>query len=132
MSAGELRVVITAQDYAAARRLFEQGLGLRVVDGWDDPDGRGLVLEAGRATLEIVDEPQARRIDQIEAGGEGSGTVRLAFRVSGTPAAGERLHQAGARVVAAPVETPWGHHNQRLSTPDGLHLTLFHPHVELP
>ncbi|WP_019587226.1 VOC family protein [Deinococcus apachensis] len=128
----ELRVVISARDYEAVRHLFQEGLGLRAIAGWDDPDGRGVVLDAGRATLEIVDEPQARRIGEIEAGRADPPGVRLAFRVTDTPAAGERLRRAGARVAAPPVETPWGHHNQRLSTPGGLPLTLFHPHVELP
>jgi hypothetical protein len=36
-----------------------------------------------------------------------------------------RLAGAGAVVVAAPVDTPWGDRNARLAAPDGMQLTLF-------
>jgi uncharacterized glyoxalase superfamily protein PhnB len=32
---------------------------------------------------------------------------------------------AGAALMAAPVDTPWGDRNARLRAPDGLQLTLF-------
>ena len=35
------------------------------------------------------------------------------------------LVEAGAELVAAPVETPWRSLNSRLDAPAGLHITLF-------
>lgn len=128
----ELRVVLSARAYDATVRLFRDGLGLTVIDGWDDPDGRGVVLSAGQATVEIIDTPQAERIDAIEAGEHRSGPFRLAFRVTDPDGAGERLARHGATLLGDVVDTPWGHRNQRLTTPDGLHVTLFAPEVQLP
>lgn len=128
----ELRLVLAARDFDAAVRLFRDGLGLHVVDGWDDPNGRGLVLDVGRATLELLDAPQAERIDAIEAPGHADGPVRVALKVDDVERVSSRLAAHGAVPLAAPVDTPWGHHNQRLVTPDGLHVTLFHPEVVLP
>ena len=128
----ELRLVLTASDYEAAVRLFRDGLGLHVVDGWDDPDGRGIVLDVGRATIEVIDAPQAERIDGIEAPGHRSGDTRIALRVDDVEGTGRRLADQGATPLAAPIDTPWGHHNQRLTTCDGLHVTLFRPEVVLP
>ncbi len=123
----ELRVVLTARQYDATVRLLRDALHLPEVDAWDDPGGRGLVLDVGRATIEVIDAPQAERMDAIEAPGHRSGAARLALRVNDVPRVGARLAQHGATPLGAPVVTPWGHHSQRLVTPDGLHLTLYHP-----
>ena len=40
------------------------------------------ILDAGRATLEIVNEAQAAAIDQIEVGSRVAGPVRIAFDVT--------------------------------------------------
>ncbi|PYE49379.1 VOC family protein [Deinococcus yavapaiensis] len=128
----ELRLVLAASDFDAAVRLFRDGLGLHVVEGWNDPNGRGLVLDVGRATLELLDTPQARRIDAVESPGIASGPVRVALNVDDVEGVAARLAAHGATPLAPPVDTPWGHHNQRLVTPDDLHVTLFHPEVVLP
>jgi lactoylglutathione lyase len=85
------------------------------------------VLEAGRATIELLDEDQAEYVDRIEAGHRVAGPVRLAIEVPDSAAAARALVQAGAEEVAQPVETPWGDRNARVQTPDGLQLTLFTP-----
>jgi predicted enzyme related to lactoylglutathione lyase len=54
-----------------------------------------------------------------------AGPVRIAFAVDDSAAAAERLVEAGAELVAGPVETPWGDVNVRLAPPDGPQLTLF-------
>ncbi|WP_027483271.1 VOC family protein [Deinococcus pimensis] len=124
-SVHETRVVLTASDLDATVRLLQEGLGLHVLDTWNDPNGRGVVLAAGSATIEVIDVLQAERLDDVEAAGQRSGTVRLAFRVDDVPTASRDLRGAGARSLHEPVRTPWGL-NQRL-THAGLHLTLFDP-----
>ena len=128
----ETRIILTAGDDEHTVCLLRDGLGLHVLDGWDDPDGRGVVLEAGRATIEVIDTPQSERLDRIEAGEHRSGHVRLAFRVQDVDAAGQHLGLSGATPLREPVTTPWGHYNQRLQIPNGVHVTLFQPEVELP
>ena len=59
----ELRVAVTVRDYEAARRFFRDVLGLREVESWGESTGRGTVLAAGRATLELLDEAEAARVD---------------------------------------------------------------------
>jgi predicted enzyme related to lactoylglutathione lyase len=84
-----------------------------------------VVLEAGRATLELFDESQAEFVDEVEAGRRVSGPVRLAFEVPDSEAAARALVAAGGEEVAPPVTTPWGDRNARLLAPDGMQLTLF-------
>jgi len=117
--------VLTVDDFDQALRFYRDTLGLEQVADWSSEDGRVVLLEAGRATLELFDEAQAESVDRIEAGRRVSGPVRLAIQVDELDEAARRLAAAGAEQMAEPVTPPWGGRNARLRTPDGLQLTLF-------
>lgn len=121
----ELRLVVTAQDYDAAVAFFRDAVGLAELADFSGEHGRVVLLDAGRATLEIVDPDQASYIDEVEVGHRVAGSLRVALGVSDAEAAGTDLADAGATVVAPPTRTPWGSTNTRLDTPGGLHVTLF-------
>jgi NAD(P)-dependent dehydrogenase (short-subunit alcohol dehydrogenase family) len=121
----ELRVALTVEDFDGAAALYGDGLGLPVAQRWEGPEGRGIVLSAGPATIELLDRPQADFVDRVEVGERVSGPARLAIEVPDIGASTATLERRGARAVAGPVETPWGDFNRRLQTPDGLQLTLF-------
>ena len=89
------------------------------------PDGRVVILEAGRATLEIADPARAAFIDRVEVGRRVAGQIRVAFEVADSRAMTAQLAGGGARVLAEPTRTPWQTENARLEAPAGLHLTLF-------
>ncbi len=121
----ELRVVLTVPDFDEAVAFYRDALGLEQIADWTSDDGRVILLDAGRATIELFDERQAESVDRIEAGRRLSGPVRLAAEVSDLDATAQRLVAAGGETMAAPVVPPWGGRNARLRTPDGLQLTLF-------
>jgi methylmalonyl-CoA/ethylmalonyl-CoA epimerase len=121
----ELRVALTAREYERLVKFYCDGLGIEPAAIWNNDGGRALMLEMGRATLEIFDERQAEVIDQLEAGTRLSGQVRFALRVPDLDAALERLLAHGATLVHPPVVTPWGDRNARLQDPDGMQITLF-------
>jgi lactoylglutathione lyase len=121
----ELRLVLTVDDFDAAVSLYRDTLGLEQREMWEAEDGRGVLLEAGAATLELVDEGQAAKIDEIEVGERVAGPVRIALEVDDSEATARRLTDAGAEHVAGPVVTPWRDRNVRLRAPGGLQLTLF-------
>ena len=123
----ELRVALTVQDFGQALAFYRDTLGLEQVADWSSETGRVIVLEAGRATLELLDDAQAETVDAVEAGRRVSGTVRLALQVADSEDIAERLVVAGAVRVAPPVVTPWGDRNARVQAPDGMQLTLFTP-----
>lgn len=123
----ELRVALTVQDFDRALEFYRDVLGLEQVADWSSASGRVVVLDVGRATLELFDEAQAESVDAIEAGRRVSGTVRLALRVADSEGMAARLVAAGADRVAPPVVTPWGDRNARVQAPDGMQLTLFTP-----
>ena len=122
----ELRIAFTVDDYEEAVRFYRDALGLPVIEEWENPTGSGAILDAGRATLELLSREQTDHVDEVEAGRRGlSGPIRLALEVEDSAAAASRLVDAGAEQVADPVVTPWRHRNVRLRAPDGMQLTLF-------
>ena len=121
----EFRVALTVDDFDAALSFYRDALGLPQVADWSSDGGRVVLLDAGRATLELLDERQAAVVDEVETGDRVSGAVRLALEVPDSEATARWLVAAGATALADPVTTPWGDHNARVRTPDGMQLTLF-------
>src|SRR2546423_2260771 len=112
----DLRLVLTVQDFDGALSFYRDALGLDVEAVWSSEGGHVVLLSAGRATLELVDEAHAAEIDRIEVGQRVGGPVRVAFQVGDSDAVAIRLEQTGATRVAGPVVTPWDDRNVRLDT----------------
>jgi len=123
----ELRVALTLDDYEQAVAFYRDVLGLPVRLAWDEPEGSGTILDAGRATLELLSVSQAELIDRVEVGRRVAGPVRLALEVEDSRRTAEALVAGGAELVAPATETPWGDLNARVRAPDGMQLTLFTP-----
>ena len=121
----ELRVALTASDYERSMKFYCDGLGIEPSALWSNGGGRALILDMGKATLELFDEIQAATIDQIEAEQRISGQIRFALQVPDLKVAMERLLAHGATLVHPPIITPWGDYNVRLQDPDGMQITLF-------
>jgi lactoylglutathione lyase len=121
----ELRVALTAKDYDQIVALYTEGLGLEPAALWTSENTRAMLLEMGRATLEIFDEGHAAEVDQIEVGKRVSGQIRFALQVPDVETAAKRLIAKGAVLVHEAVTTPWGDTNIRLRAPDGMQITLF-------
>jgi lactoylglutathione lyase len=125
MTVRQMRLVVTAEDYDAALTFYRDVLGLVELGAFAAEGGRVTILDAGRATLELTDPAHAAYIDRVEVGERVAGHVRVAFEVDDATEATTRLTDAGARLIAAPVRTPWSSLNARLEAPAGLQLTLF-------
>ena len=104
----QLRLVVTTDDYDAALAFYRDALGLAELGAFADPDGRVTILDAGRATLEITDEPHAAFIDRVE--GVAAPTVAAVPAGSSEPAdvrahtrrrSGQRPWLATAAMAAA-------------------------------
>ena len=125
MSVRELRLVVTVDNHEEALRFYRDVLGLPELADFSSPEGNVRLLEAGRATVEIVDRRQAEFIDRVEVGRRVAGHIRVALEVDDAATGATNLAGAGATVIAAPTRTPWNSLNARLTAPDGLQLTLF-------
>lgn len=121
----QMRLVVEAEDYDAAIAFYRDALGLDEEAAFEgDGDARVTILDAGRATLEIINQAQKRMIDEVEVGRPVAPKFRLAFEVADAATTTENLTDAGATLVAGPTETPWRSLNARLEAPD-LQITVF-------
>lgn len=126
MSARQLRLVLQVDDFDAAVAFWRDALGLEETAAFEgDGDARVMILEVGRATLELANTAQVQLIDAIETDGHHSPRVRVAVQVDDTRTISAELEAAGAELVASARETPWRSLNARLAAPDGVELTIF-------
>jgi catechol 2,3-dioxygenase-like lactoylglutathione lyase family enzyme len=125
VSVRELRLAVTTDDFDEALAFYRDVLGMPVATDFSSADGRAVLLDAGRARLELFDRPQAEYVDRVEVGRRVAGPIRVALEVDDPAAATRAAAAAGADVLAAPTRTPWGSLNARLAAPAGLQLTLF-------
>jgi predicted enzyme related to lactoylglutathione lyase len=122
----QLRLVVEADDFNEALAFYRDALALTEQAAFQgDNDARVVILDAGRATLELCNTAQKEMIDAVEVGHPASPKIRVAFEVADTHGTTTRLVEAGATLIAAPVETPWRSLNSRLDAPAGLQITLF-------
>ena len=129
----ELRLVVTSDDYDEAVAFYRDVLGMRQLEYWTSPDGGQVVLlEAGKATLEISDVTNSAWVDEVEVGRTIGSHIRVALEVDDSRAATAAAVEAGAGLVAEPTETPWQSLNSRLEGPGDLQLTLFEELVKKP
>src|SRR4051812_21717062 len=104
----QLRLVVEAREHDEAVAFFRDVLGMPEQEAYEGPgDARVVILDAGRATLEVINPAQQRMIDDVEVGRQTGVRLRVAFEVDDTAARTDRLVAAGADLVAPPVETPW-------------------------
>ena len=122
----QLRLVVEAEDFNEALAFYRDALGLTEQAAFQgDNDERVVILDVGRATLELCNTAQKEMIDAVEVGHPASPKIRVAFEVADTAGMTTRLVNAGATLIGEPVETPWRSLNSRLDAPAGLQITLF-------
>ncbi len=121
----QLRLVVEAEDFDEAVAFYRDVLGLSEEFSVESDDARVMALQAGRATLEIINPAQRRLIDRLEVGRQVSRNIRVAFEVTDVDLATATVVAAGAELIASPTETPWRSLNARLEAPAGLQITLF-------
>ena len=122
----QLRLVVETDDFEAAVAFYRDVLGMPVeLDLLGDRGEHVVILEAGRATLELSNPAQVAMIDEVEVGRRVAPRMRVAFEVDDTADTTSLLAEAGAEVVAPPTRTPWNSVNARLEAPAELHITIF-------
>jgi L-ascorbate metabolism protein UlaG (beta-lactamase superfamily)/catechol 2,3-dioxygenase-like lactoylglutathione lyase family enzyme len=121
----QLRLVVEAEEFDAAVAFYRDALGLPVeLDLAGENGEHVLILDAGRATLELSNPAQVAMIDDVEVGRRVAPRLRVAFEVDNASTATDALVRAGAVLVAPPTRTPWNSLNSRLEAPE-LQITLF-------
>jgi hypothetical protein len=92
-------VALTTEAFDRLASFYRNWLGLEPAQVWPEDQGRAdraLVLDMGKAKLEVFNEKQAQTIDQVEVGRRISGRMRFALQVPDLDAAMKRLLAYGA------------------------------------
>lgn len=122
----QMRLVVETDGYDEAVRFYRDVLGAQEELSIEGESGeKVMILDVGRATLELSNPAQVAMIDRVEVGRRVSPHLRVAFEVSEADAVTQELVDAGAELLAPPTRTPWESLNSRLQGPAGLQLTVF-------
>ena len=125
MKVKELRIILTVEDLDKLIAFYRDTIGLETSKEWHEKTGNGIILEAGRASLELIDKSHAAEIDKIEVGERISGSVRLALNVGqNIEEAVEIVVHGGGKSIAEPRQAPWSK-VARVQDPGGMQITLF-------
>jgi methylmalonyl-CoA/ethylmalonyl-CoA epimerase len=125
MKVKELRIIMTVDNLSEIIAFYRDSVGLQTSKEWHEATGNGIILEAGKASLELIDSNHAGTIDEIEVGRRVSGPVRLAINVGENIENAEAtLRRAGAIPLATVKQAPWSK-VVRMQDPSGMQLTLF-------
>jgi queuosine precursor transporter len=123
----QLRLVVAAEPYDEAVRFYRDELGLGQEETYQTDSAKVMILDAGRATLELCNGEQIDYIDSVEVGRPGVSPdyPRVAFEVDDATVVTDKLVAAGAELIAPPVRTPWDSLSARLRGPADVQLTIF-------
>ena len=125
----ELRLVIECDDWEGALAFYRDALGLRQIQGYQGDTDAQLILDVGRASIELVhpELPAVNADATTELSSPPLPQTRLAFRTSRAQAVVERLEAAGANRVPGPMLNSASTINVRLIAPDKLPISIFRP-----
>jgi methylmalonyl-CoA/ethylmalonyl-CoA epimerase len=125
MQIKELRIILTVENLDEIIRFYREVAGMATSKEWHNEPGNGIILDAGRASLELIDAKHAAVIDDIEVGKRIAGPIRLALRVSeDINTSVETFVEGGATALAKPTKAPWSD-VARIEDPAGMQITLF-------
>jgi predicted enzyme related to lactoylglutathione lyase len=125
MKVKELRIILTVENLEEIIAFYRDVVGLETSKEWHETTGNGIILDAGRASLELIDKSHAQRIDAIEVGQLVAGPVRLALNVGqDIEGASVQLISGGAKPIAEVKQAPWSK-VRRMQDPAGMQFTLF-------
>jgi uncharacterized glyoxalase superfamily protein PhnB len=126
MHVKELRIILTVDNLNEMIKYYTETVGMKISKEWHEDSGNGIILEAGRASLELIDKSHASRIDQIEVGKRVAGPVRLALNIgeNNIEEASSKFTAGGASKVADIKQAPWSK-VMRLEDPSKMQITLF-------
>src|SRR5690348_16858479 len=100
MKTTELRIILTVENLDEMIEFYRDSLGMTTSKEWHEPTGNGIILDAGRASIELIDSRHANTIDSIEVGKRVAGPVRLAVKIGkDIDSAGAVLGKEGATII---------------------------------
>ena len=114
---GEFRVAFYPTDLQRSRAYYSSGLGFAVIDEWDRPASKGVLLAAGAGLVELL--APAPSADVVVSGG-----LLLSVEVDDVDRRHAELTGRSVEMTELVVQ-PWGHRSFSVTDPDGVEVTFF-------
>ncbi len=120
----EFRFAFFAKDFGRSVHFYQNVLGMKLVGGWDRPDGKGALFSAGgTAVIEIYGAAEGKTYE-----GPSPVAINLALRFENTSAVDEfyqRLAAIGVERIEPPQDRSWGHRSFIIYDPDGIPVHIY-------
>lgn len=120
MDYNQLVIVRHTTNFEAMVSFYRDGLGLDVVESWDDPGNRGVVLAATGAMsgvhLEVLD------LNNLTVPDTAPVNLELSFRFEDVTAWHDELVARGVAIARGLEDAPWGKRSFGVDDPDGLRI----------
>jgi lactoylglutathione lyase len=124
MNALEFRFAFHARDFEKAVAFYRDLLEMPLVGGWDRPDGKGALLNAGSGRgIEIFGAAKGKTYDC-----PAPAAFNLAFCVADARTVDAWHHKLSlhdAEIVEVPTDRPWGHRSFVVLDPDGIPVHVY-------
>lgn len=109
----EFRYILLVKDLTSQKTFYEDVFNWPIIKDW----GGGILYDTGAATLELIQEANAKRPN---------GSSRIAISVPDARSLYERLKNK-VTILFPPRNNSWGDTSFRINDPEGFQITLFTP-----
>ena len=121
------KTVIRCRDFSSSRRFYTSILGLRVVNEWNEPGGKGCIFgvapnEGGYVEIYEMTRDDSRYHPSFSAPVQGD-KIDLQLRTTSVASWAEQLE--GQWSFEGPERLPWGQTWMKLRDPDGLLIAIY-------
>ena len=113
----QARLAFTTTKFEESLRFYAEGLGGQIVAEWDAPARGAVIRLAGAACIELFEAQSAHSVEPPN--------VMFAIEVEDVDEWHDRAQRAGANLVRAPTDQPWGLRDTAFTDPNGLRIALF-------
>jgi len=124
MNALQVSVVRHTKNYEAMLEFYRDGLGMKVIEAWNEPDNRGTLLafggKAGSTVIEVID------LENEAVSGVKPVNVVLSIKVEDADSLHDELIQRGISIARGLEDASWGHRSFGIDDPDGFRIWFYH------
>jgi uncharacterized glyoxalase superfamily protein PhnB len=119
----QVNIVRHTKNYETMRKFYLDGLGMKIVEEWNEPDNRGTLLsfggKAANTVIEVID------LWQESVPGVKPVNVVLSIEVDKVDAWHDELIKRGILIARGLVDNPWGHRSFGVDDPDGFRIWYY-------
>jgi len=124
MNTLQVSIVRHTKYYEAMVEFYRDGLGMKVIEEWKDPENHGTLLtfggKANSSVIEVIDL-ESEAVPDVKPV-----NVVLSVEVENADNLHDELKGRGISIARGLEDAPWGHRSFGIDDPDGFRIWLYH------